>query len=118
MATGKITAIRGVVIDVEFPEGQLPEIYEALTLEAPQGELVLEVQQHLGGGSVRTVSTWPSGPMRSAVSGSSWAKASSAPDAWRTLRISSQCPNSITSMRVTSSQKKLSPRSSRTAARL
>ena len=55
MATGKITAIRGVVIDVEFPEGQLPEIYEALTLRAPQGELVLEVQQHLGGGNVRTV---------------------------------------------------------------
>ena len=55
MATGKITAIRGVVIDVEFPEGELPAIYEALTLEAPQGELVLEVQQHLGGGSVRTV---------------------------------------------------------------
>ena len=59
MATGKITAIRGVVIDVEFPEGQLPEIYEALTLEAPQGELVLEVQQHLGGGSVRTVAMTP-----------------------------------------------------------
>ncbi|WP_374687990.1 F0F1 ATP synthase subunit beta [Promineifilum sp.] len=55
MATGKITAIRGVVVDVDFPEGQLPEIYEALTLEAPQGELVLEVQQHLGGGAVRTV---------------------------------------------------------------
>ncbi len=55
MATGKISAIRGVVIDVEFPEGDLPEIYEALTLEAPQGELVLEVQQHLGGGNVRTV---------------------------------------------------------------
>jgi len=55
MATGKITAIRGVVIDVEFPEGELPAIYEALTLEAPQGELVLEVQQHLGGGNVRTV---------------------------------------------------------------
>ncbi|MBP6788401.1 MAG: F0F1 ATP synthase subunit beta [Candidatus Promineofilum sp.] len=55
MATGKITAIRGVVIDVEFPDEQLPMIYEALTLQAPQGELVLEVQQHLGGGSVRTV---------------------------------------------------------------
>jgi F-type H+-transporting ATPase subunit beta len=55
MATGKISAIRGVVIDVEFPEENLPMIYEALTLTAPQGELVLEVQQHLGGGSVRTV---------------------------------------------------------------
>jgi F-type H+-transporting ATPase subunit beta len=55
MATGKITAIRGVVVDVEFPEGDLPEIYEALNVAAPQGNLVLEVQQHLGGGDVRTV---------------------------------------------------------------
>ena len=55
MATGKITAIRGVVVDVEFPEGDLPEIYEALHVEAPQGQLVLEVQQHLGEGNVRTV---------------------------------------------------------------
>jgi F-type H+-transporting ATPase subunit beta len=55
MATGKITAIRGVVVDVEFPEGDLPEIYEALQVEAPQGQLILEVQQHLGGGDVRTV---------------------------------------------------------------
>ncbi|MCZ2113003.1 MAG: F0F1 ATP synthase subunit beta [Anaerolineae bacterium] len=55
MATGKITAIRGVVVDVEFSEGHLPEIYEALRVDAPQGELVLEVQQHLGGGDVRTV---------------------------------------------------------------
>ncbi len=55
MATGKVSTIRGVVIDVEFPEEGLPEIYEALTLDAPQGQLVLEVQQHLGGGTVRTV---------------------------------------------------------------
>jgi F-type H+-transporting ATPase subunit beta len=55
MATGKITAIRGVVVDVEFPDGNLPEIYEALNVEAPQGQLVLEVQQHLGGDDVRTV---------------------------------------------------------------
>jgi F-type H+-transporting ATPase subunit beta len=55
MATGKITAIRGVVVDVEFPDGGLPEIYEALRVEAPQGELILEVQQHLGGAEVRTV---------------------------------------------------------------
>src|SRR5512134_1313703 len=55
MATGKITAIRGVVVDVEFPEGDLPDIFEALQVEAPQGQLILEVQQHLGGGDVRTV---------------------------------------------------------------
>ncbi|CUS03607.2 membrane-bound ATP synthase, F1 sector, beta-subunit [Candidatus Promineifilum breve] len=55
MATGKITAIRGVVVDVAFADGNLPEIYEALTVDAPQGQLVLEVQQHLGGADVRTV---------------------------------------------------------------
>ena len=55
MATGKINAIRGVVVDVGFPEGDLPEIYEALELDGPQGTLVLEVQQHLGGGVVRSV---------------------------------------------------------------
>jgi F-type H+-transporting ATPase subunit beta len=55
MAIGKISAIRGVVVDVDFPVDDLPEIYEALTVDGPSGELVLEVQQHLGGGSVRTV---------------------------------------------------------------
>jgi F-type H+/Na+-transporting ATPase subunit beta len=55
MATGTITAIRGVVVDVEFPEGRLPEIFEALEIERPEGRLVLEVQTHLGGGLVRTV---------------------------------------------------------------
>ncbi len=55
MATGTISAIRGVVVDVDFPSEDLPEIYEALTVDGPSGELVLEVQQHLGGGMVRTV---------------------------------------------------------------
>jgi F-type H+-transporting ATPase subunit beta len=57
MATGNIAAIRGVVVDVEFAGGELPEIYEALNVERPDGEgqLVLEVQQHLDGGLVRTV---------------------------------------------------------------
>lgn len=55
MATGKIRAVRGVVVDVEFPEGDLPEIYEAVNVDGPSGLLVLEVQQHLGGGLVRTV---------------------------------------------------------------
>ena len=55
MAIGKISAIRGVVVDVEFAETEMPEIYEALNVEAPQGNLVLEVQQHLDAGLVRTV---------------------------------------------------------------
>jgi F-type H+-transporting ATPase subunit beta len=55
MAVGLVKAIRGVVVDVDFPEGELPEIYEALEIERPDGRLVLEVQQHLGGGLVKTV---------------------------------------------------------------
>ncbi|MCC6602525.1 MAG: F0F1 ATP synthase subunit beta [Anaerolineae bacterium] len=55
MATGKISAIRGVVVDVEFAEEDVPEIYEALNVAAESGKLVLEVQQHIGGGMVRTV---------------------------------------------------------------
>ncbi len=56
MATkGKIKQIIGAVVDVQF-EGKLPEIYNALELKRPNGEtLVLEVQQHLGEDSVRTI---------------------------------------------------------------
>ena len=52
---GKVIAVRGGVIDVEFPHGYLPAIYEALEIDQPSGKLVLEVQQHLGENLVRTV---------------------------------------------------------------
>src|SRR5664279_2802448 len=53
--TGKIKQIIGAVVDVQF-HGQLPEIYSALELKRDTGEtLVLEVQQHLGEDSVRTI---------------------------------------------------------------
>ncbi|VAW30202.1 ATP synthase beta chain, partial [hydrothermal vent metagenome] len=48
-------AIRGVVVDVDFADEEIPEIYEALNVAADDGNLVLEVQQHLGDGLVRTV---------------------------------------------------------------
>src|SRR6267154_2346914 len=52
---GKIKQIIGAVIDVQF-DGQLPEIFNALELKRDTGEtLVLEVQQHLGEDSVRTI---------------------------------------------------------------
>jgi F-type H+-transporting ATPase subunit beta len=55
-ATGRVTQIRGVVIDVEFPPDQLPEIYNALETTMPDGtRLVLETQQHLGNDTVRAV---------------------------------------------------------------
>ena len=54
--TGKIKQIIGAVVDVSFDEGNLPEILNALEIKRPNGDsLVLEVQQHLGEDSVRTI---------------------------------------------------------------
>jgi F-type H+/Na+-transporting ATPase subunit beta len=52
-ATGRITQIIGAVVDVEFPRGAIPGIYEALRLA--DRDLTLEVQQELGDGVVRTI---------------------------------------------------------------
>ncbi|MEI8032898.1 MAG: F0F1 ATP synthase subunit beta [Chlorobiaceae bacterium] len=56
MQEGKISQIIGPVVDVDFPEGRLPSILDALTITRPDGtKLVLETQQHLGEERVRTV---------------------------------------------------------------
>ncbi|HVH20099.1 MAG TPA: F0F1 ATP synthase subunit beta [Myxococcota bacterium] len=57
---GKIVQVMGPVVDVEFPPGSLPEIYTALRLtnkaiDERQDNLVLEVAQHLGENTVRTI---------------------------------------------------------------
>src|SRR5689334_5067543 len=55
--SGKIKSIIGAVIDVAFPEGHLPDILSALEVTRENGQkLILEVQQHLGEDSVRTIS--------------------------------------------------------------
>jgi ATP synthase F1, beta subunit len=53
---GKIIQIMGVVVDVEFDDGSLPEIYEALTVKRGQQTITLEVAQHLDQQTVRTIS--------------------------------------------------------------
>ncbi|VAX23312.1 ATP synthase beta chain [hydrothermal vent metagenome] len=56
-ATGRIKQIIGPVLDVEFPAGQLPKIYNALSIEKEDGSrMIAEVAQHLGENSVRAVS--------------------------------------------------------------
>ncbi|MDP8306188.1 MAG: F0F1 ATP synthase subunit beta [Candidatus Chlorobium antarcticum] len=56
MQEGKISQIIGPVVDVDFPEGQLPSILDALSIAKPDGtKIVLETQQHLGEERVRTV---------------------------------------------------------------
>ncbi|MBN2387470.1 MAG: F0F1 ATP synthase subunit beta [Anaerolineales bacterium] len=55
--TGRVIQIQGSVVDVEFPAGGLPEIYEAIEIERQDADpLVLEVEKHLGGSQVRCVS--------------------------------------------------------------
>src|ERR1700687_4092524 len=53
-AVGKITQVIGAVVDVQFP-GQLPAILNALETKNQGNRLVLEVAQHLGESTVRTV---------------------------------------------------------------
>ncbi|MBI5150440.1 MAG: F0F1 ATP synthase subunit beta [Candidatus Omnitrophica bacterium] len=57
---GKISQVLGAVVDVVFPPGGLPAIYTALKVTNPaineqEGNLTLEVAQHLGENTVRTV---------------------------------------------------------------
>ena len=59
-ANGHITQVLGAVIDVEFPAGKLPSIYTALktsnsSINDKQWNLTLEVAQHLGDNTVRTI---------------------------------------------------------------
>jgi F-type H+-transporting ATPase subunit beta len=60
LATGKVTQIMGAVVDVSFPEGALPNIYNALkatnkSINDKEDNLTLEVAQHLGDNNVRTI---------------------------------------------------------------
>lgn len=65
MSAGKVIQIIGPVIDVEFPVGKLPAIYNAVRIKkgdsAKEGrnEIVSEVAQHLGEATVRTVAMEP-----------------------------------------------------------
>ena len=54
-ALGKITQVMGAVVDVEFKDGNLPQILNALEVKEWDTRLVLEVAQHLGDSSVRTI---------------------------------------------------------------
>lgn len=59
MNTGKIVQVIGPVLDIEFPPEQLPAIYNALKIEADNGEtkvkVTAEVMQHIGDNAVRAV---------------------------------------------------------------
>jgi F-type H+/Na+-transporting ATPase subunit beta len=54
--TGKVTQVIGVVVDAEFNKGNLPAIYEALTVKVGDRTVTLEVAQHLSESAVRAIS--------------------------------------------------------------
>lgn len=53
MSSGSVVQIIGAVVDVQFPAGAMPKVYDALLVE--DNGLTLEVQQQLGDGVVRTI---------------------------------------------------------------
>ncbi len=53
--TGRIVQVSGSVINVEFDEGQMPRINEALTVELNGKTLVMEVAQHIGNNTVKCI---------------------------------------------------------------
>jgi F-type H+-transporting ATPase subunit beta len=52
---GKITQVISAVVDVQFPDGKIPAILSALETTNDGKKLILEVAQHLGENSVRTI---------------------------------------------------------------
>lgn len=61
---GSIVQCIGAVVDVEFPPQGLPKIYDALKLDDSDSPLILEVQQQLGDGIVRTIALGSSDGLR------------------------------------------------------
>ena len=54
-AVGKISQIMGAVVDVKFKDTTLPDILNALEVDRTESKLILEVAQHLGESTVRTI---------------------------------------------------------------
>ncbi len=52
---GKITQVIGAVLDIKFPNGSLPALYNAIEIETNDGKLVAEVSQQLGDDVVRCI---------------------------------------------------------------
>jgi F-type H+-transporting ATPase subunit beta len=52
---GKVTQVIGTVVDIEFPAGHLPELYNALEISSDGGRITAEVNAHLGNNWVRAL---------------------------------------------------------------
>ena len=83
MSSGKIVQIIGAVVDVEFPRESLPKVYDALRVE--EAGLVLEVQQQLGDGVVRTIAMGSTDGLKRGLAAANTGAAISVPVGKKTL---------------------------------
>jgi F-type H+-transporting ATPase subunit beta len=83
MSQGTIVQCIGAVVDVQFPRDAMPKIYDALELAG--SELVLEVQQQLGDGVVRTIALGSSDGLRRGMQVSNTGKGIAVPVGHGTL---------------------------------
>ena len=66
---GRVVQIIGPAVDIEFADGHLPDIYNAVRIVSDAGattaiDVVVEVEQHLGEGRVRTIAMKPTDGMQ------------------------------------------------------
>ncbi len=83
MSNGIIVQIIGAVIDVEFPRDQVPQVYDALKVDAT--DLTLEVQQQMGDGVVRAIAMGSSDGLKRGLKVTNTAKPVSVPVGLGTL---------------------------------
>lgn len=59
MAKGKVVQVIGTVVDIEFPQEELPAIYNAIEVNQDGNKIILEVQHHIGNNWVRCLALCP-----------------------------------------------------------
>ena len=86
MSQGKVVQIIGAVVDIDFPQESVPGIYDALNVTSGDlAGLVLEVQQQLGGGTVRAIALGSTDGLRRGAEVSNTGKAIHVPVGKATL---------------------------------
>ena len=59
MGKGRVAQVIGTVVDIEFPPEELPALYNAIEIPRKEGNIILEVEHHIGNNWVRCLSMMP-----------------------------------------------------------
>jgi len=85
MAKGKVAQVIGTVVDIEFPPDGLPALFNAVEINAGDGRLVLEVQEHVGNSWVRCLALSPTDGLQRGMEAVDTGKALAVPVGHATL---------------------------------